>query len=88
MTKPANPYLVLLLSIILPGAGHVAIGEARRGLAFALFVLLFSILTYITTTPDKSFVGRHAGGLFIWALSIPDAYRRARLQSVKASLPR
>lgn len=80
MLKPVNPYVVLLLSIILPGAGHVAIGEARRGLAFALFVLLFSFLTYMTTTPDQSFIGRHAGGLFIWALSIPDAYRRARIR--------
>ncbi|CAN7615290.1 hypothetical protein LJR098_005878 [Rhizobium sp. LjRoot98] len=80
MSKPINPYLVLLLSIILPGAGHVAVGEARRGLAFALFVLLFSFLTYMTTTPEQSFIGRHAGGLFIWALSIPDAYRRARIR--------
>lgn len=80
MLKPVNPYVVLLLSIILPGAGHVAIGEARRGLAFALFVLLFSFLTYMTTTPEQSFIGRHAGGLFIWALSIPDGYRRARIR--------
>lgn len=80
MSKPVNPYFVLLLSIVLPGAGHVAIGEARRGLAFALFVLLFSFLTYMTTTPEQSFLGRHAGGLFIWALSIPDAYRRARVR--------
>jgi hypothetical protein len=87
VSKPVNPYLVLLLSIILPGAGHVAIGEARRGLAFALFVLLFSFLTYMTTTPDQSFIGRHAGGLFIWALSIPDAYRRARIRfSIKPGL--
>ncbi|WP_276121569.1 hypothetical protein [Pararhizobium qamdonense] len=80
MSKPVNPYVVLLLAILLPGAGHVAIGEARRGLAFALFVLLFSFLTYMTTTPEQSFIGRHAGGLFIWALSIPDAYRRARIR--------
>jgi hypothetical protein len=80
MSKPVNPYVVLFLAILLPGAGHVAIGEARRGLAFALFVLLFSFLTYMTTTPEQSFIGRHAGGLFIWALSIPDAYRRARIR--------
>lgn len=80
MSKPMNPYLVLLLAIVLPGGGHVGIGEARRGLVFALFVVLFSLLTFMTTTPETSFVGRHAGGLFIWALSIPDAYRRARLR--------
>lgn len=86
MPKPLNPYLVLALAILLPGAGHVAVGEPRRGLAFAFFVLLFGALTYATTTPDISFVGRHAGGLFIWALSIPDAYRRARIRATSAGL--
>jgi hypothetical protein len=81
MSRTTHPHLVLLLAIVLPGAGHVAIGEARRGLAFALFVVLFSLLTYMMTTADISFVGRHAGGLFVWALSIPDAYRRARLRA-------
>jgi len=86
MSKPMNPYLVLALAIFLPGAGHVAVGEARRGLAFALFVVLFAMLSYVTTTPDHSFIGRHAGGLFIWALSIPDAYRRARLRMAGKAL--
>jgi hypothetical protein len=79
MTRPINPYIVLALAIVLPGAGHVAIGQAPRGLVFAFFVMFFAVLTYMTTTPDQSFIARHAGGLFIWALSIPDAYRRARL---------
>jgi hypothetical protein len=81
MAKPINPYAVLVLAMLLPGAGHVAIREATRGLVFALFVALFSVLTYMTTTPDQSFIGRHAGGLFVWALSIPDAYRRAALKA-------
>jgi hypothetical protein len=50
--------------------------------------VLFSILTYMTTTPERSFVGWHAGGLFIWAPSIPDAYRRARIRAVRAGLTR
>ncbi|WP_137391641.1 hypothetical protein [Rhodoligotrophos defluvii] len=79
MRKPLNPYFVLLLAIILPGVGHVAIGEARRGLVFAFFTLFFGVLTYLFSTPDQSFIARHAGGIFIWALSIPDAYRRARM---------
>lgn len=85
MRKAINPYLVLALAVILPGAGHVVIREAPRGLVFAFFVLFFSVLTYMTTTPDQSFIGRHAGGLFVWALSIPDAYRRARMKYVTAS---
>lgn len=81
MSKPLNPYVVLALAIALPGAGHVAIREAPRGLVFAFFVVLFSVLSYMTTTPEHSFIGRHAGGLFVWALSIPDAYRRAALNA-------
>ena len=85
MPKPLNPYLVLSLAIVLPGAGHVAVRQAARGLAFAFFVILFSMITYATTTSDQSFIGRHAGGLFVWALSIPDAYRRARIRSATRS---
>ncbi|WP_144379071.1 hypothetical protein [Mesorhizobium amorphae] len=84
MIKRINPYLVLALAVVLPGAGHVAIREAPRGLVFAFFVLFFSVLTYMTTTPDQSFIGRHAGGLFVWALSLPDAYRRARMRYAMA----
>lgn len=88
MRNPLNPYFVLALAVILPGAGHVAVGEPRRGLAFAFFVVLFAALTYATTTPEHSFIGRHAGGLFVWALSIPDAYRRARIRALNANLTR
>ncbi len=84
MAKPINPYLVLALATILPGAGHVAIRNTARGLTFAFFVILFSAISYMTTPPDRSFVGRHAFGLFVWALSIPDAYRRARILAATA----
>lgn len=84
MAKPINPYLVLTLAIALPGAGHVAVRDATRGVVFAFFVVFFSVVTYMTTPPDRSFVGRHAGGLFVWALSIPDAYRRARVRTALA----
>lgn len=84
MAKPINPYLVLILATMLPGAGHVALRDAARGLAFAFFVVFFSVITYMTTPPDHSFIGRHAGGIFVWALSIPDAYRRARIRTVMA----
>ncbi|MEZ2132138.1 MULTISPECIES: hypothetical protein [unclassified Sinorhizobium] len=88
MPKPMKPYLVLAVAVLLPGAGHVVVGEPRRGLAFAFFVLLFAMLTYATTTNEQSFIGRHAGGLFIWALSIPDAYRRGYVRALNAHLKR
>ncbi|CDX18640.1 conserved hypothetical protein [Mesorhizobium sp. ORS 3324] len=85
MDKPINPHLVLALAILFPGAGHFAVRDAKRGLAFAFFVLFFSVISYMTTTPEQSYIGRHAFGLFVWALSIPDAYRRARIPATVAA---
>jgi hypothetical protein len=78
--QPINPYLAMIIGILLPGAGHVAVGEPERGLRFAFFTLLFAVVTWHFSTPAQSFVGRAAGGLFVWALSIPDAYKIARVR--------
>ena len=76
--QPINPYLVLALAVFLPGMGQVANGQPQRGFGFAFFTLIMALLSWHTTTADQSFVGRAAGGLFVWAMSIPDAYRTAR----------
>ena len=81
--RPLNPYLVLALAVLLPGVGHVAIGQPVRGFGFAFFTLFFGLLTYAVSTPEQSFLGRHAAGIFLWALSIPDAYRRARIAQTR-----
>lgn len=78
--QPIHPYVVLALAIVLPGGGHVAMGLSQRGFGFAFFSLLLALASWHTTTVEHSFIGRSAGGLFVWALSIPDAYRIARLR--------
>lgn len=77
--KPINPYLVLAIAIVLPGMGHVAIGQQQRGFMFAMFTLLLALITWQFAPADRSIIGRSALGLFVWALSIPDAYRLARI---------
>jgi hypothetical protein len=45
-----------------------------------MFMIMMGLITWHLTTPQQSYVGRLAGGLFIYAISIVDAYRIARLR--------
>ncbi|TPK91825.1 hypothetical protein FJ934_03825 [Mesorhizobium sp. B2-4-12] len=80
---PPNPYLVLGAAIILPASGHVILGVPVRGLQFIFFMVILAWVTMKIAPPDASFVGRHAGGLLIYALSILDAYKSARIRTAK-----
>ena len=82
VSKPLHPKAVLLLAIVGPGLGHLALGQPRRALGFAFFTVLFAALTWKLSPPGTSFVGQHAGGLFVWAMALPDAYRAAKVRDV------
>ncbi|MDR4308227.1 hypothetical protein IHQ68_16535 [Chelatococcus sambhunathii] len=82
--RPPDPRLVLAVAALLPGVGHVLIGRAARGLGFAFFTLIGGWLTAKFAAPDASLISKHAGGVLVWALSIPDAYRSARLDQERA----
>ena len=82
--KPVNPRLVLLAAIIIPGAGHLLLGKQLRGAYFLFFSIVLGWLTTKIAPEHASFIGRHAGGIFVYALSLPDAYRIAKIQSFKA----
>lgn len=43
-------------------------------------MLLLGWVTFHLTTPEHTLVGRYAGGLFVYAISITDAYKWARLR--------
>jgi hypothetical protein len=78
---PRPPLLVLAAAIVLPGAGHVLNRTPVRGLIFVFYILLLGAVTYHLTTADQSLIGRYAGGLFIYAISIMDAYRTAAFRA-------
>jgi hypothetical protein len=75
--KSPNPRLVLLASLV-PGAGHVLLGQAQRGLMFVFFTVILGWISLKLMPESASFIGRHIGGVFIWGMSIIDAYRMAR----------
>ena len=80
-SKPMSPYLVLALALVLPGSGQVMNREPVRGLTFLFFMLLLGSLTLITASPEVSMVGKLAGGIFVYAISIFDAYKKARIRT-------
>lgn len=80
---PPSPYLVLGAAIVLPASGHVILGVPVRGLQFLFFMVILAWVTARIAPPDASFVGRHAGGFLIYALSILDAYKIARIRTAR-----
>jgi hypothetical protein len=80
LRAPIHPYWILLSAILLPGSGHVLAGAPQRGLTMQLFMISLGWITWHVTSSQQSLAGRLAGGLFIYAMSILDAYRIARLR--------
>ena len=78
--KPMHPYAILVLSILLPGSGHVFSGVPARGLQFLFFIIIIGWATSKIAPENATFIGRYAGGVFIYALSIVDAYKIARVK--------
>lgn len=77
---PTNPYLVLAAAIVLPGSGQVINRQPARGLFFVFFIVLLGAYTLKTASPDVSIIGKLAGGIFVYAMSILDAYHHARVR--------
>jgi hypothetical protein len=77
---PLHPYLVMLIAAVAPGSGHWAAGNIQRGVMFAWFMFVLGWVSWRLAGPDVSVIGRLAGGLFIYAISIMDAYKLARLR--------
>lgn len=61
--------------MIVPGSGHVILGVPKRGLLMVFWMVLLGFLTSRFAGPDISVVGRYAGGLAVWVLSVVDVNR-------------
>jgi hypothetical protein len=79
--KPVNPRKVLAASLI-PGAGHVMLGLPQRGLIFIFFMVVLAWISTKFMPETASFIGRHIGGVFIYGMSVLDAYRTAKVRSL------
>jgi hypothetical protein len=79
---PFHPYVVLGVALVLPGVGQVINNQPNRGILFLFTMIALAYVTYHLSTPEISPIGRYAGGLFIYALSLMDAYKWARVRWV------
>jgi hypothetical protein len=78
MRRPLHPWLVLAAAVLLPGVGQVLNKMPTRALTMLFFMLSLGFVTMQLAAPERSFVGRHAGGIFVYAISVLDAYSIAR----------
>jgi|GEM_PF-378770 len=76
--RPRHPYVVLAAALVLPGSGHVLNGNPTRGLIMLFYIVLLGIVTAHFAAADQSILARYAGGWFVYAVSVIDAYRAAR----------
>jgi hypothetical protein len=77
--KPRNPYVVLAFAILLPGSGQVWNGVPKRGLIFLFFIILLGWASVNFMPAHSTFFGRYIGGVFVYGLSVIDAYQAARV---------
>ncbi len=78
---PLNPILVLLIAILLPGMGQVINNTSVKGLVMIAFMVILGLITFNLAEAHISMVGKLAGGIFIYAISVLDAYYWAKYRS-------
>ena len=78
---PLTPILVLLIAILLPGMGQVINNTPVKGLVMITFMVILGLITFNLAEAHISMVGKLAGGIFIYAISIMDAYYWAKYRS-------
>lgn len=76
--KPLDAKLVLIVAIFLPGMGQVINNAPKRGFFMACFIIILGLITFNLAQPHISMVGKLSGGIFIYAISVLDAYYWAR----------
>lgn len=75
--RALHPFVVLGVALVLPGVGQVLSQQPRRGLVFVFYMVLLGVITYQVAPPDASRIGQVAGGVFVYAVSVLDAYQVA-----------
>jgi hypothetical protein len=79
--KPLDAKLVLLVAIILPGMGQVINNAPKRGFFMVCFMIILGLITFNLAQAHISMIGKLSGGIFIYAISVLDAYYWAKYRT-------
>lgn len=75
-------WLPVVAALIIPGSGYVLLGKHARALQMLFFMCFLGFITFTLTSPDKSPVGRFAGGFAVWALSVIEVHKAVKLKKL------
>jgi hypothetical protein len=78
-TNRLKKYIILMLSMVIPGAGHVILKRPTRGLFFIFWMYCLGYITYQITSTDITLIGRLSGGIAVWVLSVLEVDRMLKL---------
>lgn len=81
--RPLPPKLVMAAALFLPGSGQMLNGDPIRGITMQFFMMFLAYITYQVTGPEISLLGRIAGGVFVYLVSVLDA-RAVALRRTRA----
>ena len=56
----------------------------RRGFTMQMFMIALAFVSWHLAAPGAGFIGKLAGGLFVYALTIPESYSVARARWLAA----
>lgn len=73
LKKPRSVRFVTVMAFILPGSGQVFNGDPARGVIMQFGMLFMGFITWQLTDPSISTIGRIAGGLLVYVISVVDA---------------
>lgn len=68
----------VLASFIIPGSGYVLLARPMRGLVMVFWMIIFGYITFHLTSQHISMLGRYAGGIAVWVISILEVYQITR----------
>lgn len=72
--------LIIISAMIIPGSGHVILKKSVRGLMLVFWMLAMGYITYNITDESISIIGRYAGGLLVYILSVLEVLKISKNQ--------